>query len=174
MCDPPKKPGPGWSQLFTIGDRDWGLATVGDRDRGHHRRPGPGTGHRPVTGFWFFVKIPSVTLTDSETEDDGWEQGSRDKVQSEDGTDDVQEVEASGSRDSAKPILRFPERNDEYTFWTHTDETKPDSVKNRPKMIPLLLWTTDGGTTSKLTDGSSLPESSHREASVRPSTNGCS
>ena len=45
-------------------------------------RPGPGTGHRPVTGFWFFVKIPSVTMTDSEPEDDGSEEGSRHACQS--------------------------------------------------------------------------------------------
>jgi hypothetical protein len=59
--------------------------------------------------------------------------GSRDEEQSEDGTDDVQEVDTSGSRDSVKPILRFPERNDEDTFWTHTDETKSASVKNKFK-----------------------------------------
>ncbi len=72
-------------------------------------------------------------MTDSEGEDDGWEQGSRDEEQSEDGTDDVQEVEASGTRASTKPILRFPERNDEDTFWTRTDETKPACVKNKFK-----------------------------------------
>ena len=44
-------------------------------------------------------------MTDSETEDDGWEQGSRDEEQSEDGVDDVQEVEPSGSRVSVKPIV---------------------------------------------------------------------
>ncbi len=86
-----------------------------------------------MTGFWFFVKIPSVTMTDSETEDDGWEQGSRDEEQSEEGADDVQEVVASGSRASTKPILRLPERNDKDTSWTHTDETKPVSVKNKFK-----------------------------------------
>ncbi len=78
----PKNPGPGWSPMWSTG------------------RPGPVTGHRPMTGFWFFVKISSVTMTDSETEDDGWEQGSRDEEQSEEGTDDVQEVETSGSRAS--------------------------------------------------------------------------
>jgi len=46
-----------------------------------------------VTGFRFFVKIPSVTMTDSEAEDDGWEQGSHDEEQSEEGDDDVLEVE---------------------------------------------------------------------------------
>jgi hypothetical protein len=56
----------------------------------------------------FFVKISSVTMTDSEDKDDGWEQGSRDEEQSEEGGDDVQEVEVWGSRDSVKPILRFP------------------------------------------------------------------
>ncbi len=72
-------------------------------------------------------------MTDFETEDDGWEQGSPDEEQSKDGTDDVQEVEALGSRASVKPILRFPERNDEDTFWTRTDETKPASTKNKFK-----------------------------------------
>jgi hypothetical protein len=75
-------------------------------------------------------------MTDSEAEDDGWEQGSRDEKQSEDseeGTDDVQEVEALGSRVSVKPILSFPERNDEDTFWTRTDETKTASVKKKFK-----------------------------------------
>ncbi len=47
-------------------------------------------------------------MTDSKTEDDGWEQGSRDEEQSEEGADDVQEVDASGSRSSVKPILNFP------------------------------------------------------------------
>jgi hypothetical protein len=102
-----------------------------------------------VTGFCFFVKKPSGTMPDSEAEDDGWELGSRDEEQSEDGTDDVQEVEVSGSRASAKPILCFPERNDEDTFWTLTDETKPASAKNKFKSEDMarvrqhkeLLWT---------------------------------
>ena len=72
-------------------------------------------------------------MTDSKTENDGWEQGSRDEEQSEDGADDVQEVESSGSRASVKPTLRFPERNDEDTFWTSTDETKPVTTKNKFK-----------------------------------------
>jgi hypothetical protein len=38
-----------------------------------------------------------------------------------------------GSRASAKPILCLSERNDEDTSWTHTDETKSDSVKNKFK-----------------------------------------
>jgi hypothetical protein len=88
-------------------------------------------------------------MTDFEAEDDGWEQGSRDKEQSEDGTDDVQELEASGSRASVKPILRFPERNDEDTFWTRADETNPGSVKNKFKSEDMarvrqrneVLWT---------------------------------
>ena len=70
-------------------------------------------------------------MTDSETVDDGWEQGSRDEEQSEEGDDDVLEVEASGSRASAKPILRLPERNDEDTVWTRADGTKPASGQNK-------------------------------------------
>ena len=54
-----------------------------------------------------------------------------------------------GSRASAKPILRFPERNDEDTFWTRGDETKPVSAKNKFKSEDMtrvrqrkeLLWT---------------------------------
>jgi hypothetical protein len=116
----------------------------------HHRRPGSGTGDRPVTGSWFFVKIPSVTMTNSETEDDGWEQWSRDEEQSEEGVGEVQEVQTSGSRASTKSILRFPERNDEDTlFWTHTDETKPVSDQNKFKSEDMarvrqrkeILWT---------------------------------
>ncbi len=44
----------------------------------------------------------------------------------------MEEVEASGSRVSAKPILRFPERNDEDTAWTRDDGTKPDPNYNTP------------------------------------------
>ncbi len=48
-----------------------------------------------------------------------------------------------------KPILCFPEKNDEDTFWTHTDETNPASVKNKFKSEDMtrvrqrkeLLWT---------------------------------
>ena len=63
-----------------------------------------------MTGFWFFAKIPSVTMADSEAEDDGSEQGSRHEEESEEGDDDVLEVQPSGSRASAKPILRLPGR----------------------------------------------------------------
>jgi hypothetical protein len=88
-------------------------------------------------------------MTDSETEDDGWEQGSRDEEQSEDGSDDVEEMEDSGSRVSGKPILWFPERNEEDKFWTRSDETKTVSVKNKFKFEDMtrvrqhkeLLWT---------------------------------
>ncbi len=53
------------------------------------------------------------------------------------------------SRASDKPILRFPERNDEDTFWTRADETKPASVKNKFKSEDMtrvrkhkeILWT---------------------------------
>ena len=59
--------------------------------------------------------------------------GSRHEEESEYGDDDVEVVQASGSRASAKPILCFPERNDEDTFWTRADETKPVSAKNKFK-----------------------------------------
>ena len=45
----------------------------------------------------------------------------------------MEEVEASGSRASAKPIFRLPERNDEDTAWTRADGTKPSSAKNKLK-----------------------------------------
>jgi hypothetical protein len=41
-------------------------------------------------------------------------------------------VEASGSRASAKPILRLPDRNDEDTVWTRADGTKPAPNYNTP------------------------------------------
>ena len=72
-------------------------------------------------------------MTDSAPEDDGSEEGSRHEEESEEGNDDVLEVEASGSRASAKPILRLPERNDEDTAWTRADGTRPDTVKNKFK-----------------------------------------
>ncbi len=71
-------------------------------------------------------------MTDYEPEEDGWEEGSRDEQQNSEGDDDVEEVEASGSRASAKPILRLPERNDEDTAWTRSDATKPDPNYNTP------------------------------------------
>ncbi len=70
-------------------------------------------------------------MTDSDPEEDAWEEGSRDDHQNSEGDDDVEEVEASGSRTSAKPILCLPERNDEETDWTRSDGTKPASGKNK-------------------------------------------
>jgi hypothetical protein len=37
-------------------------------------------------------------MADSEPEEDGWEEGSRDEEQNSEGDDDVEEVEASGLR----------------------------------------------------------------------------
>jgi hypothetical protein len=75
-----EKPGPGWSPLWPTG------------------RPGPGTGDRSVTGFWFFVKIRSVTMPDSEFEKDGWEEGSRDEQQNTEGDDDDSNMERRGGQ----------------------------------------------------------------------------
>ena len=47
-------------------------------------------------------------MTDSESEDDGSEQGSLHEDESEEGEQDVMEVPGGGSRASAKPILRLP------------------------------------------------------------------
>jgi hypothetical protein len=43
------------------------------------------------------------------------------------------EVEPSESRDSVKPILRWPERNEEDTAWTLADGTKAASAKDKLK-----------------------------------------
>ena len=72
-------------------------------------------------------------MTDSEPEEDGSEEGSRHEEESEEGHDDVMEMEASGSRVSAKPILRLPERNDADNDWTLVDGTVPASDKNKLK-----------------------------------------
>ncbi len=48
-----------------------------------------------------------------------------------------------------KPILRFPERNEEDTAWTRADGTKPASAKNKLKCEDMrtvrerkaLMWT---------------------------------
>ena len=61
----------------------------------------------------------------------------------------MEEVEASGSRTSAKPILRLPKRNEEDTTWTRADGTKPVSVRNnltyedmgRVRKRKQLMWT---------------------------------
>jgi hypothetical protein len=89
-------------------------------------RPGPGTGHRPVTGLWFFVKISGVTMTDSESEDDGWEQGSRDEEQSEEGVDDVQEVEASVKSEDMARVRQHKE-----FLWTEVAKNEPTSLVDR-------------------------------------------
>ncbi len=111
LSDTLQNPGPGWSHFF----------------------PTPKT---PVRGglifpllFWYFLEIRSVTMTDSD--EDGWEEGTRDEEQNSEGDDDVEEEESSGSRPSSKPILRLPKRNDEDTGWTHADGTKPFSDRNK-------------------------------------------
>jgi hypothetical protein len=71
-------------------------------------------------------------MADSKPEEDGWEEESRDEQQNSEVDNDVEEVEASGSRASAKPILRLPERNDEDTAWTRADGTKPAPNYNTP------------------------------------------
>jgi hypothetical protein len=50
-------------------------------------------------------------MANSGGEEEDW--GSADEEEREEGDDDGLEVQASGSRDSAKPILRLPERNEE-------------------------------------------------------------
>ena len=87
-------------------------------------------------------------MADSASEDDGSEEGSRHEEESEEGHDDVLEVEASGSRASAKPIVCLPESNDEDTTWTRADGTKPATTKNkfksedmaRVQQLKELMW----------------------------------
>jgi hypothetical protein len=56
-----------------------------------------------VTGFLCFLKIRSVTMSDSEPEEDGWEEGSHDEQQNSEGNDDVEEVEPSSRDPEAVP-----------------------------------------------------------------------
>ncbi len=70
-------------------------------------------------------------MVNSVPEDDDWEEGVRDEEENTEGEDDVEEVEASGSRASVKPIFRFPERNEEDTDWTHRDGTESASGRNK-------------------------------------------
>ena len=72
-------------------------------------------------------------MANSGGEDEDWGEGSGDEEEREEGDDDLMEVEPSGSRDSVKPILRWPERNEEDTVWTRADGTKPDRAKNKLK-----------------------------------------
>jgi hypothetical protein len=60
-------------------------------------------------------------MTNSGGEDEDWGEGSGDEEEREEGDDDLMEVDHSESRDSVKPILRWPERNEEDTSWTRSD-----------------------------------------------------
>ena len=71
-------------------------------------------------------------MADSDPVEEGSAEESCEEQQNSEGDDDVQEVEASGSRASAKPILRLPERKDEDTAWTRADGTKPAPNYNTP------------------------------------------
>ena len=59
-------------------------------------------------------------MTDSEADEDGSAEVSCEEQHNSEGADDVEEVQASGSRVSAKPILRLAERNDDDTVWIGT------------------------------------------------------
>ena len=63
-------------------------------------------------------------MADSDPGEEGSAEESCEEQQNSEGDDDVEEVEASGSRASAKPLLRLPESNDEDTTWTRADGTK--------------------------------------------------
>ena len=70
-------------------------------------------------------------MTDSEPDEDGSAEVSCEEQLHSEGDDDVVEEQDSGSRTSAKPILRLPERNEDDTAWTRADGTKPSSGKNK-------------------------------------------
>ncbi len=60
-------------------------------------------------------------MANSGGEDEDCGEWSGDEEEREQGDDDLIEVEPSGTRDSVKPLLRLPERNEEDTAWTeHT------------------------------------------------------
>jgi hypothetical protein len=122
LLDPPKKPGPGWCHLLDppkkTGPGWCHLCPTG--------RPAPGTGTGGGDRF-----LQSVTMTQSEAEEDGCDGESGHEEQSEECHDEVEVVKGSGSRTSTTPILRLPERNEEDTCWTRSDVTKPDSAKNK-------------------------------------------
>ena len=138
---------------------------------------------------WGF-NIPSVTMTD--TDEDGWDGDSSDDEHNEECHDEVVVVEALGSSGSAKPILRFPERNTDDTAGTRADSTKSVSDKNKvksddmtkvrqrkellskevPRIEQDLFWTDGCGTKSNLGYGTRFQQSSLSETSVRPSTSG--
>jgi hypothetical protein len=65
---------------------------------------GTGDRDRPVTGLSYFLKIRSVTMVDSDPDEDGSAEVSCQEQQNSEGDDDVEEVEASGSRASANPV----------------------------------------------------------------------
>ena len=71
-------------------------------------------------------------MADSDPVEEGSAEESCEEQQNSEGGDDAEEVEASGSRSSAKPILRLPERNEEDTDWTRADGTKPAPNYNTP------------------------------------------
>jgi len=69
-------------------------------------------------------------MTDSDPDEEGSGEVSCQQQQNSEGDEDVEEVEASGSRASAKPILSLTERNEEDTGWTR-DGTKTSSGRNK-------------------------------------------
>ncbi len=94
-------------------------------------------------------------MGDTDPDEDGSAESSCQEQKNSEGDDDVQEVEASGSRASAKPILRLPERNDEDTTWTRVDGTKPAPNYNTPvkdleyKDLLTITFTVQTRTSSK-------------------------
>jgi hypothetical protein len=66
-------------------------------------------------------------MTDPDPEEDRWEGRSGDDEQSEEGEDEEEVVQDSGSHTSDNPILCLTDRNEEDTDWTCDDVSKPDS-----------------------------------------------
>ena len=132
-------------------------------------------------------------MANSGGEDEDWGEGSGDEEEREEGDDDLMEVEPSESRDSVKPILRLPERNEEDTAWTRDHGTKAASAKNKLKSEDMatirkrkdLMWTEvtkndqDSLVDRWLRDQIKPAKwdkiaQVFRKASVCPSRNGCS
>ena len=74
-------------------------------------------------------------MSESETEEEGWDGRSGDEGHSEE-CQEVVVVEASGTSVSVKPLLCLPERNivnNDETTWTRPDGISPTSGRNKVK-----------------------------------------
>jgi hypothetical protein len=91
IVGPPQNPGPGWSHNCSAPKTPVpGGLTIAQTETG--------TGDRGPAGdrVLVFLKIRSVTMTDSAPDEDGSAEVSCEEQQNSEGDDDVEEVEASG------------------------------------------------------------------------------